>query len=536
MRLWTFSTVLLAASMFIGCGSDQTFNDQPTAGGTDSSDAGAEASNDAHADSPAEANTNQDAPSDSPHHCDTSALPWVDSCVIDEHIAIFVSPLGDNDLDCGTRQHPCSTIDTGLRSARDFHKKRLYICADKGDYAENVVVTGALDGLEVYGGFKCDDWSYDTSGSLKAKVVGAADQPAWKVEGLTKGMTLWNLDISAQDASKPSGSSIAMWIVDSSGVQLHQCDVKAGKGAHGKHGNGGSKGDDGQIPGKFQKGQDAACGTNIPTITTGGGWSQASACGSKGGHGAMGSINQTGAPGDDGTPTDHVLDPDAGKGGTGTQVIGENGHDGIPGSAGKPGARGAAAAPGKLTKAGYVPGDGNPGAEGFPGQGGGGGGSSASNVGNGTPCVGAAGGAGGMGGCGGKGGYPGKGGGASIALLVWDSAVVLEACDIEAADAGNGGNGGKGGPGGLGVKGGDGGDGDGMVARGGDGGKGGDGGPGGVGSGGSGGDSWAIAFHGNKPQGSPTVKHANAGNPGKDGDGNVSAHDGSAEDWHVISD
>ncbi len=134
--------------------------------------------------------------------------------------------------------------------------------------------------------------------------------------------------------------------------------------------------------------------------------------------------------------------------------------------------------PGILSQSGWMPGSGSPGDDGKPGQGGGGGGNGRLSSGSG--------GGGGCGGCGGAGGKPGQGGGASIALLSFQSSITLAGCSLDgrrlrerrqqvetpkpdkrrahghadrignlggcpggAGGAGAGGNGGQGGPGGL---------------------------------------------------------------------------------------
>jgi hypothetical protein len=102
-----------------------------------------------------------------------------------------------------------------------------------------------------------------------------------------------------------------------------------------------------------------------------------------------------------------------------------------------------------------------------------------------------------MGGCGGGKGLGGKGGGASVALLVWNQGVTLEQCNLESGAGGKGGDGGAGGLGGKGKGGGTGGVGSsGLSGGGGNGGTGGDGGAGGAGAGGTGGPSFALVYNG----------------------------------------
>jgi hypothetical protein len=106
-------------------------------------------------------------------------------------------------------------------------------------------------------------------------------------------------------------------------------------------------------------------------------------------------------------------------------------------------------------------------------------------------------------------GLGGRGGGASLAIMVANSQVALDSNMLGSGLGGRGGNGGDGGPGGVGGKGGTASGGvfesapspcnDRSSGGGADGTKGGDGGPGGAAAGGSGGPSACIAFHGTEP-------------------------------------
>jgi hypothetical protein len=151
---------------------------------------------------------------------------------------------------------------------------------------------------------------------------------------------------------------------------------------------------------------------------------------------------------------------------------------------------------GLFSAQGFTVASGANGTDGHTGQGGGGGGAS---KGNGTNCNGATGAAGGMGGCGGAAGIRGTGGGASVAVLSWNSKLTLDACILLASDGGAGGRGGAAGPGGPGKDGGAGGQNNASIGKGGNGGYGGYGGRGGSGSGGTGGPSIALVYSGIAP-------------------------------------
>jgi hypothetical protein len=139
---------------------------------------------------------------------------------------------------------------------------------------------------------------------------------------------------------------------------------------------------------------------------------------------------------------------------------------------------------------------GSDGGNGGPGGGGGAGG--------GKPACGAVGGRGGGGGSGGRGGQHGEGalgGGASLAILLYDASPTFENCVIIAGDGGVGGQGGNGGAGGAGGAGGVGENRGGGAGAGGNGGAGGSGSSAGGGQGGAGGASWCVA---RTPASSPT--------------------------------
>ncbi len=444
--------------------------------------------------------------------CDTTKSPSEESCLVDDAYGVFVSPQGNDSTGDGTMSNPYKTVAKGLTEAKS-QSKHLYACADGGSYAETITVNAALDGVELYGGFKCSDWTYSTT--LKSKVE-SPDATAWTVTGLTSGLRVEDFEVVASDATTPGESSFAMIVADSSKVVLRRVKLTAGKGAAGAVGTNGAKGADGTVVGATQPGKPADC-TSPPASQTGGGWPGPSACGSQGGLGGTAAVNANGDAGKQGSPTTNLAGAPKGSGGLGATVVGTDGDGGIAGTGGAPGPVGtAASAEGAFTSSGFTVASGAAGSNGFPGQGGGGGGASKGN----TTCIGASGGAGGMGGCGGAKGTAGGGGGASVALLSWSSSVTLDDSELVSADGGDGGKGGNGGPGGSGGAGAPGGTNGGTVmGSGGDGAKGGSGGPGGSGSGGTAGPSYALVFHGTAPAKTGTVMltAASGGIAGKGG-------------------
>jgi hypothetical protein len=414
------------------------------------------------------------------------------ACWTTNELGVFVSSdIGSDTSGDGTREKPYASITKGVKSAAG---KNVYVCLGAADfYEEKLSIDASTDGVKIYGGFECENWTHD-----KARYVGvqSSEPIALRIQSLKKGVTIENVRfVAGNGAAETKGSSYGAFVTDSAGVVLRRVDITAGDGLKGDDGTPGDAGDPGQDATEAQKGEPPSCIANPPDVM-GGSWASA-ICGSKGGFGGIATAGN-GNDGADGIPTENVT-PSGGveNGGPGssTAVVGTNGLPGAAGHNGSPG-EGASVA-GTFESAGYFVASGKPGNPGFPGQGGGGGGASKSNSG----CTGASGGAGGMGGCGGDFGRGGLGGGASIGLFSWSSTMALEACRITSGAGGAGGDGGKGGSGGAAGGGAQGGPGDvgNGVKAGGSGGLGGTGGNGGSGSGGTGGPSYALVFSGLKP-------------------------------------
>jgi hypothetical protein len=349
--------------------------------------------------------------------------------------------------------------------------------------------------LELFGGFSCDDWSYDVQ--LTAQV----DSPfpaALELDGLSAAR-FENFRFSSSAATAAGASSIAVRVVASQNVSFVRSVFAAGNGAAGLGGQSGAPGANGVSSGGARRGPDADCAADL---IEGGPPGAANACGSVAGNGGgtvppptpLGFFGSSGAPG-------------ANNGGVPSDVLGESGGNGGNGASGANGANGSMSPGiGSFTAVGYTPPAGAAGGAGQVGQGGGGGAAGNAPEEN-DFCRQALGGAGGLGGCPGQGGAGGQGGGASVALLSWSSQVTLTACQLTAAAGGRGGAGGNGGVGGAGEAGAPGGagsiiDGDVLFVLSGDGGGGGRGGNGGTaggGAGGAGGPSIGIASQGSSP-------------------------------------
>lgn len=398
-----------------------------------------------------------------PPNCDPAAdVKDAPGCVVDS-FGLFVDGATGADTNPGTMAAPKKTIGGALSALGD--KARVYVCG-AGPFAENVKMT-STNAASLYGGFACKTWSYD---GTKAKVAPSAAGYGLHIEGTADAVVVSDVDVEGKDAEGAGASSIAVFVSRASKVTLRRVSAAAGKA---------------------QPGMDAVAMADFAPATAPDGTSGAaggalapnpSCPTSVGGAGGKdGAVN--GAAGQVAIASEYPTG-NTGAGGTGGASCASGiGTDGSYGVAGAPGT--GATTLGALDAAGWKGSDGTAGGPGGNGQGGGGG---AQRI------AGGVGGSGGPGGCGGAGGANGTAGGSSIALLAFESTLVVEQSSLSAKDAGRGGNGGKGQKAQLaGTKG---------VSNGAnacDGGFGGIGGSGGGGGGGAGGVSAGVLYKGNAP-------------------------------------
>jgi hypothetical protein len=351
--------------------------------------------------------------------CDATNTPLEDACVVDEDYGVFVSPSGDDDSGDGSRDNPYETLGKATEAAA-ASDKRVYACATSGGYDESLSLGTEASGLEFFGGFSCDDWSYRESN--QSGVTSSAPL-ALRIEGVS-GLRIEGFEFVAADATAAGGSSIGALLVDSDDIVFRRVRIEAGSGVDGAN----AIREDFDFPLQSELEGNSATGSSQEI----GGAVKSFACpdgtttvGGEGGDSEVISLAQDGQtglpdhPGTGGEGGDSTLS--CGMGGTG--LDGAN----APTTLSAPGA----ASNGALTATGWMPASGMTGANGLPGQGGGGGRGSATKGGGG----------GGAGSCGGAGGPGGMGGGASIALAIFESGVTLESIELIAHDGGNGGNG-----------------------------------------------------------------------------------------------
>lgn len=429
-----------------------------------------------------------------------------DSC------GVFVSSSTGVDSNSGTsKATPVATLAHAIDLAEQA-KKPVYACAE--DFNEAIVVPA---GLEIFGGLDCKaGWSYSDAG--RTKLAGAADEVPLKLSaGGAGATTLENMSVTAANAVKPGGSSIAVIIIDNVTANLTRCDFVAGNGVDGAAGE-----TPATPPGDGAPGMAGVISCTDPPT---GGMPGMTTCGAEtngGGKGGDGGIpnDPDGKGGNNGQP----FEPNSplGLGGSGATAVvtcdvGKNGRQGEEGIKGLGGS-----ALGTISLAGYVGADGQDGGNGKQGQGGGGGGGYKSGKACGVaPYMdgpGASGGGGGAGGCGGFGGIGGKAGGASIGVIALNATLNMAAITVTTGNGGKGGDGSIGALGGAGGVGGDGGKAvNALTQTGCVGGKGGTGGFGGSSGGGRGGHSIGIAYMGAS---APDVKGVTV-TPGKAGDGGL---------------
>jgi hypothetical protein len=458
--------------------------------------------------------------------------PGSDPCVVDFNTGVFVRADATAGGD-GTMGKPFQTIGAGIAAAV-AGKKRVYVCV--GTYNEQLQLTGADDGLSVYGNLDCTNgWKYVSTASTVVVTPAGTAAPATALTlsgNMTGGVLFEDVGFTSLDGVNAGDSSIAVFVGSGAKLTLMGGTVTAGKGVTGVT--------PGYSP-NWNEAGGAAPGGGQPTgfgEPTGGAGGQNTSCldatTSAGGRGGdVNTIAATCSSGGAGS-SNSTPDPTRGQGGQGgatnaSCAVGEPGDDGSDATVGGSGAKSV----GHIGVSGWTPGDtGGQGNKGGAAYGGGGGGANCETVGQAGP---RGGGGGGAGGCGGGPGLGGGPGGSSIAILVDQSALATTNVTVLTAAAGGGGTGGQGQSGQSG--------GSGFTQSNPDcsGGSGGNGGAGSGGGGGAGGNSIGIAWLGTTGPsvnntviasdqatytGITTGTYGAAGPGGKDGKGNASGSPG----------
>ena len=348
---------------------------------------------------------------------------------ITEQFGVFVSTEGQANAS-GTRAAPLASIEAAIARAKNENKKKVFVC--EGSYAEALTLA---DGVSIEGRLDCatPDWKLDTSKHVN---LASPSSPAIRATNITSATRIDGFQVTAPDATEPSGSSIAVIAVDSNGLTFAGGSLAAGSAMRGADGT------DGMqlkmwIAVGAGRGDEWATAPAVAFEQRQGGSGQVAACL---------------------RPDDSVFAQMVGASGDGsgfftrasrndpwaTLNARSRGAAPVPSGATTQGVDGTSALAGILGAEGYTPGDGADGTAGSVGRSGKGGAPDElppPNVIEYGKTYGRSGAGGGAGGCPGLPGTAGKGGGASIALLAIRSPVRLDKVDVSTASGGAGGRG-----------------------------------------------------------------------------------------------
>ena len=384
-----------------------------------------------------------DAGTPAPHAPIITGTP--DKSELNEAFGVFVAPKGQPES-AGTREHPLATIQAGIDLGKRLGK-RVYVCT--GTFQEALVLA---DSISIIGGLDCSgsEWRI---GAAHTRIE-APTSPAVRAKNIVAATRLEGLDIVAPSATEPAGSSIGLLADHAAAVVIAGSQITAGDGANGVNGTEGVQlAQTGSINGAPTVVEGQCRNGDTCTFVAGNGWLKpaGAAGGTSSCAGAPGHIGLSGGNGGSGGLYSSVRP--AGSGwvwhyyGESASFAPEYGQD-RDRTAPKTGASGTpSSAIGSLSSEGYVvASSGVAGTDGAPGNGGFGGRGSAPTTDPGPVPTndvwrGAGGPGGGGGGCPGLAGTAGTGGGASIALALIDSPVVIDGTQLVAGRGGAGGHG-----------------------------------------------------------------------------------------------
>jgi hypothetical protein len=430
---------------------------------------------------------------------------------------VFTSPLGADNVGCGTKNNPCRTISYSMNVA--VAENRSTILVANGLYYETVVLA---NGINLLGGFNPTTWQRNISTGIT--MISGTDKlnnhPVTVIaQNINQPTLLEGFVIVGKDADVNGTNSYAIYINNSnSNLEIKENSIQCGKGATGSNGNAGSHGINGTNGSLGPWGVESpttGCDSSIDRQLENGGYCNANGNDISGGRGGgnfctpVGGTITSGRSGSNGYSGAGILGGVGGNGGssgydwvfdgTNCYTFGNdnNGQNGIKGGNGINGYSGSGGLANtySIISGHFVGPNGSEGQEGGNGGGGGGGGASGGYDCNTSPCyfrdyLGSHGGGGGSGGGGGLKGSGGNSGGSSFGIFILNCQAPVLLNNV--FTLGNGGNGGTGGAGGIGGQEGLGANGGlsphfciGTAGKGGDGGRGGHGGAGGGGAGGS---------------------------------------------------
>ena len=117
------------------------------------------------------------------------------ACWTTNALGVFVSSdSGDDTNGKGTKEMPFRTITKGIAIAAAAGKN-VYVCVGAADYGEKISLDStATDGIRIYGGFECANWTYATT--RNAQVLSPSNI-ALRIHALKKGAHIENVSFKA---------------------------------------------------------------------------------------------------------------------------------------------------------------------------------------------------------------------------------------------------------------------------------------------------------------------------------------------------
>src|SRR5262245_56978801 len=160
--------------------------------------------------------------------CDTTGSPSVESCIVSDDFAVFVSPDGDDGNE-GTKASPVSTFARALELAAS--DKVVIACS--GTYDEHVQVSA---GARIYGSFDCDNgWAYAPADATVIEPSNAGY--ALEIRDVAEvPVLIEDMQFVALDAQALGESSVGAFIANSDDVTLRRTLIEAGAGGDGTNG------------------------------------------------------------------------------------------------------------------------------------------------------------------------------------------------------------------------------------------------------------------------------------------------------------
>src|SRR5262249_5140470 len=130
----------------------------------------------------------------------------------------------------GSKQQPYRTLKVGLQTTAGG-TKRVYACDDGTGYSEQVVInTPSLDGVRLFGGFACDDWTYSTTPRASGRSPPTNALPA---SNLATGLVVQDFAFRAAGGTGAGKSSVAVLVTASHGVSFSRVTIVGSGGTDG---------------------------------------------------------------------------------------------------------------------------------------------------------------------------------------------------------------------------------------------------------------------------------------------------------------